>query len=240
MIFICKEQLTTDLHYAQSMAEEKAKAAQEAAAQAVLAKEEAVLAAQALVAAQVTATKKKQAQQERQDQELKDKKNKKQKINSVSNTFAHAVFRDADKNGDGLLTKTEIRKYFKAHPIEKAHILGPDFKWKVFFTRMDKDGDAQFDIDEFTEAVSKVYHVDMFTESKEEAETLRVAMKAKADSEGVAPVTPSASASKRGSISGVHKCTICGDEKEKSGYSGSQWKKNRKKGTAKCLLCAAK
>ena len=60
--------------------------------------------------------------------------------------FARAVFHDADKNGDGSLSKTEIRKYFKTHPIEKAHILGPDFKWKVFFTRMDKDGDAQFDI----------------------------------------------------------------------------------------------
>jgi hypothetical protein len=89
----------------------------------------------------------------------------KSKTVKTGEAFAHAVFRDADKNGDGSLTKTEIRKYFKTHPIEKAHILGPDFKWKVFFTRMDKDGDAQFDIDEFTEAVSKVYHVDMFTES---------------------------------------------------------------------------
>ena len=90
--------------------------------------------------------------------------------------FSHAVFRDADKNGDGSLTKTEIRKYFKTHPIEKAHILGPDFKWKEFFVRMDQDGDAQFDIDEFTEAVSKVYHHELFTESKAEAEALRVAM----------------------------------------------------------------
>ena len=36
---------------------------------------------------------------------------------------------------------------------------------QAFFTSMDTDGDAQFDINEFTEAVSKVYHVDMFTES---------------------------------------------------------------------------
>ena len=47
-----------------------------------------------------------------------------------------------------------------------------------------------------------------------------------------APVTPNASR-----VGAVHKCTICGDEKEKSGYSGPQWRKNRKKGTAKCLLC---
>jgi hypothetical protein len=93
--------------------------------------------------------------------------------------FSHAVFCDADKNGDGSLTKTEIRKYFKTHPIEKAHILGPDFKWKEFFARMDQDGDAQFDIDEFTEAVSKVYHHELFTESKAEAEALRLAMEGK-------------------------------------------------------------
>ena len=36
-----------------------------------------------------------------------------------------------DRNGDGSLTKSEIRKYFKAHPIEKAHILGKEFTWKV-------------------------------------------------------------------------------------------------------------
>ena len=73
-------------------------------------------------------------------------------------SFARGVFRDADKNGDGTLTKTEIRKYFKSHPIEKAHILGAEFKWKLFFNSMDIDGDAMFDMGEFVEAVSKVYH----------------------------------------------------------------------------------
>merc|ERR1719174_1568613 len=63
---------------------------------------------------------------------------------------AHQVFQDADKNKNGFLTKSEIRKYFKKHPAEKNRILGSDFKWNEFFTNMDKNGDKQFDEDEFT------------------------------------------------------------------------------------------
>ena len=37
----------------------------------------------------------------------------------------------------------------------------------------------------------------------------------------------------------LHKCSMCGDDKDKSGYSSSQWKKNRKNGKAKCLVCVA-
>ena len=72
--------------------------------------------------------------------------------------FARAVFEDADRNGDGSLTKTEVRKYFKSHPIEKEHILGPAFTWKAFFMNMDKDGDGEFNLDEFTAVVLGVYH----------------------------------------------------------------------------------
>ena len=74
-------------------------------------------------------------------------------LNNVFSLRVKAVFEDADKNNNKLLTKTEIRKYFKTHPIEKAEILGPAFHWGRFFKSMDKDGDAQFDIDEFTAAV---------------------------------------------------------------------------------------
>jgi hypothetical protein len=90
--------------------------------------------------------------------------------------FARQVFFDADTGGDGSLSKTEIRKYFKSHPIEKSHILGPDFTWKAFFTSMDKDGDDAFDIDEFTEAVSHVYHVQRVVESKADEEQLEKAL----------------------------------------------------------------
>ena len=98
--------------------------------------------------------------------------------------FAHAVFRQADKNGDGSLSKTEIRKYFKTHPIEKSHILGPDFTWKAFFTSMDKDGDSHFDIEEFTEAVSQVYHEHSMAEAGEE-DVLREALRQRAYECGV-------------------------------------------------------
>jgi hypothetical protein len=37
----------------------------------------------------------------------------------------------------------------------------------------------------------------------------------------------------------THKCSMCDTEKNKTEYSGSQWKKNRKKGTAKCKTCAS-
>jgi hypothetical protein len=36
--------------------------------------------------------------------------------------FARAVFNGADKNGDGTLTKTEVRKYFKANPEDKVRV----------------------------------------------------------------------------------------------------------------------
>ena len=36
----------------------------------------------------------------------------------------------------------------------------------------------------------------------------------------------------------LHKCKGCGNEKPKSDYSRSQWKKKRKKGTAVCKVCA--
>ena len=66
---------------------------------------------------------------------------------------AQQVFQDADKDKNGFLTKSEIRKYFKKHPAEKNRILGSDFQWNEFFTNMDKNGDNKFDVDEFTNFV---------------------------------------------------------------------------------------
>ena len=62
---------------------------------------------------------------------------------------AREVFQDMDKNGNGFLTKSEIRKYFKKNRELKAELLGPDFLWNEFFTAMDTDGDKQFDVEEF-------------------------------------------------------------------------------------------
>ena len=39
--------------------------------------------------------------------------------------FALAVFQGADKNSDGTLTKSEIRKYFKANPKDKVRLIPP-------------------------------------------------------------------------------------------------------------------
>lgn len=72
--------------------------------------------------------------------------------------FAESCWKVADKNGDGNLTKTELRNYFTAHPDDKSHILGPDFTWKDFFELMDVDGDGQFSSEEFCRAVVVVWH----------------------------------------------------------------------------------
>ena len=69
-------------------------------------------------------------------------------------SVAQQVFQDADKNKNGFLTKSEIRKYFKKHPEEKNRILGSEFKWNEFFTNMDENGDNQFDLNEFTNFVT--------------------------------------------------------------------------------------
>jgi chromosome segregation ATPase len=62
------------------------------------------------------------------------------------------VFVAADKDGNGKLSKNEIKKYFKAKPEVKKVLLGADFKWQAFFVGMDTDGDGSFDLDEFTNA----------------------------------------------------------------------------------------
>ena len=79
-------------------------------------------------------------------------------VNEFTNYLqARQVFQEADKNNDGFLTKSEIRKYFKKHPAEKDRILGSDFEWHDFFVDMDKNGDKKFDVNEFTNYVSRAY-----------------------------------------------------------------------------------
>jgi len=82
--------------------------------------------------------------------------------------FAKAVFLVADADHGGTLTKNEIKRYFKTHPKDKAHILGADFQWGPFFKEMDTDGDGQFDIEEFSRQVGHVYHEANFTGTNEE------------------------------------------------------------------------
>ena len=78
---------------------------------------------------------------------------------------------------------------------DKYHILGPSFTWDAFFTEMDTDGDAQFDVNEFTGAVIKVFHAYAVTEdgspaageekSGEEIEAERVQLKKEREQEYV-------------------------------------------------------
>ena len=52
----------------------------------------------------------------------------------------------------------------KLPPPSQYHILGPSFTWDAFFKGIDTDGDGLFDVDEFSEAVVKVYHVELLAE----------------------------------------------------------------------------
>ena len=47
--------------------------------------------------------------------------------------FARVVFRDARPNPQGQLSRVDVRRYFKTHPIENAHMMGTSFTWRVFF-----------------------------------------------------------------------------------------------------------
>ena len=69
--------------------------------------------------------------------------------------LARSMFQDADKDKDGFLAMSEIKKYFEENPVQKDRILGPDFHWKDLFTDMDTDGDNKFDVYEFTKYLCK-------------------------------------------------------------------------------------
>ena len=107
------------------------------------------------------ATAKATAEKKKKKQKKKKKKKKAAKATAEATAedsaeaaaTARQVFQDADKNNNGFLTKSELRKYFKKHPAEKNRILGSDFQWKEFFTDMDKNGDNKFDVNEFTNFV---------------------------------------------------------------------------------------
>ena len=60
----------------------------------------------------------------------------------MSDAFAARVFREADLNQSGTLTKRDIENYFEAHPIEQAQILSKEFwdtdgvfTWLLFFDK---------------------------------------------------------------------------------------------------------
>ena len=50
-----------------------------------------------------------------------------------AHAFALKVFSEADVDATGSLDKAQIRRYFKKHPIEKAHVMSEQFTWQEFF-----------------------------------------------------------------------------------------------------------
>jgi Ca2+-binding EF-hand superfamily protein len=70
--------------------------------------------------------------------------------------WAHRVFMAADANGDGTLTKSEVKRYFKTNPTDKQQLLGVDFKWAHFWGEIDEDGNGSLDVTEFAHFATKV------------------------------------------------------------------------------------
>ena len=71
--------------------------------------------------------------------------------------FGRDVFARMDKTSDGKLTRTEVRRFFRNNPQEKAHIMG-SCTWKSFFARMDVNEDGALDEEAFLSAVTPIYH----------------------------------------------------------------------------------
>jgi hypothetical protein len=70
--------------------------------------------------------------------------------------YCARVFTLADKSGDGELSKSELKNYFKTSKSDKDLLCGTTFTWVKFFAGMDVDGSGTFDLNEFTGSVVKV------------------------------------------------------------------------------------
>ena len=64
------------------------------------------------------------------------------------------VFRAADRNSDGILTKSEIKKYLAASQNLRQKLLGRE-GWAGLFSALDKDGDGVKDEDKSTYPVAE-------------------------------------------------------------------------------------
>ena len=62
---------------------------------------------------------------------------------------AATLYTAIDKNEDGRLSKSEIKKYLKAQPWAQAYITADHFTWKALWDKFDADGDGRLDEDEF-------------------------------------------------------------------------------------------
>ena len=64
--------------------------------------------------------------------------------------FAEDIFTAADKNENGALTHSELRKYLQQHHAHKLKLLGAVFEWQQIFAEMGTKERGQFDREEFS------------------------------------------------------------------------------------------
>ena len=64
--------------------------------------------------------------------------------------FAEDVFTAADKNENGTLTHSELRKYLQQQHAHKLKLLGAEFEWQQIFAEMGTKQRGQFDREEFS------------------------------------------------------------------------------------------
>ena len=91
-----------------------------------------------------------------------------------AHAFAHAVYRDALRGGDGddaLLSRPALVAYLDSHPIEKAHIFSNTVTWQTFLGRLghySSGSEGSFSRADFVQAIAELYHTNLFAAKGEE------------------------------------------------------------------------
>jgi len=91
-----------------------------------------------------------------------------------AHAFAHAVYRDALRSGDGddaLLSRSALVAYLDSHPIEKAHIFSNAVTWQTFLGRLghySSGSEGSFSRADFVQAIEELYHTNLFAAKGEE------------------------------------------------------------------------
>ena len=60
---------------------------------------------------------------------------------------AASVFKLADKNGNGQLSKRELKDYLHTDLDAREVLCGGEFKWQEIYKGLDTDGDKQFSLE---------------------------------------------------------------------------------------------
>ena len=97
-----------------------------------------------------------------QGRERKEELNSLLKNNNRNNfrSEALALFKIIDKDHDGSLSHTEIKKFLSTDPSVRLLLAGHDFHWKDFFAALDTDKDGLIQPEEFIKFYEKSVNVD--------------------------------------------------------------------------------